>query len=126
MSAQATVSPCDAARSTSEWYDHLREEVDFHCSFCEAVHEKIETLEAIVKRAYALTAESMVNCYDVAEIAKRWFGLWAFTSEIWAAAKFIQQSHQICGVDLMVFEEYKKAAARRFQLHCPSEHCLED
>lgn len=111
-------SACSKAL-TSEWYDHLKREVDYHCSFCDAVHSDIHALEDIVKKAYAITATSLRGVHEIDEIAKRWFGILALSSEILAHGRFLQQSHQICGIDLTILERYQMEALERFQLHCP-------
>lgn len=104
---------------TGEWYNRLREEVDYRCTFCDAVHGDIKNLEDTVKQAYSITAQSLREIHDIGEIAKRWFGMYIFASEISAHGKILQQSHQICGVDLTTLEQYQSEALNRFTLHCP-------
>ena len=101
------------------WYDQLKDEVDFHCSFCEALHLKVSEMEIKVKEAYAATARSMEELYDSKEIANRWLGLWYLASEVFCAAKTASDAHKICGADLATLEAHRDAAWERFQLHCP-------
>jgi hypothetical protein len=124
--ATAEKSPCSQAL-TDEWYYHIRQEVDYDCSFCDAVHTDIQEMQDTVRRAYEITAESMRSVRDVAEIAKRWWGMSAFANEILSRATFLQQTHQICGVDLTPLQEYLNESLERFQLHCPefAEGCGE-
>lgn len=126
MAATAERSPCSEAL-TDEWYNRLREEVDYHCSFCDAIHTNVKDMEEIVTKAYALTARSLKSdqVYDIGEIAKRWWGMVAFSTEVLEHARFLQQTHQICGVDLSTLLECQKEALDRFRLHCPefAEHC---
>jgi len=118
MSATTEKSPCREAL-TDEWYNRIREEVDYHCSFCDAIHTDIHEMEEKVKSAYARTATSLKGVFDIAEIAKRWYGMTAFATEVLEHARFLQQMHQICGVDLSTLLEYQKEAFDRLILHCP-------
>ena len=117
----ATPAVCFDENLAEDWYDSLRDEVDYHCSFCEGLHLTIAELESKVRDAYASTARSMQGLYDSKEIANRWLGLWSFTSELLAIAKAAIEAHQICGADLTEIEKYHAAAWERFQLHCPQE-----
>ncbi len=104
---------------TDEWYERLRNEVDYHCTFCDAVHNDIKQMEQTVKQAYVFTAQSLKGVRDIGEITKRWFGMWVFAAEIVGHAQVIRQSHQICGVDTTLLEQYRIEALDRFRLHCP-------
>jgi hypothetical protein len=104
---------------TDEWYNQLLEEVDYQCSFCDAVHTDVKEMEDKVKAAYARTASSLKGIYDIREIVKRWFGMYAFASEVLEHARFLQQMNQICGVDLGTLLEYQKESFDRLILHCP-------
>ena len=104
---------------TGEWYERLREEVDYRCSFCDAVQTDISEMESKVRQAYASTAQSLRGIYEVREIVKRWYGMLAFSTEVLEHARFLQQTNQICGVDLSVFLEYQKESFNRLILHCP-------
>ena len=118
MAATIERSPCSEAL-TDEWYNRIREEVDYRCSFCDAVHTDIKEMEAKVQKAYATTAKSLRGIYDVREIATRWYGMLAFSTEVLEHARFLQQTNQICGVDLSTFLEYQKESFDRLLLHCP-------
>ena len=118
MTATLDKSPCTAAL-TDEWYNQLRDEVDYHCSFCDAVQTDIKEMEELVRRAYAFTANSLRGIYNVGEITKRWYGMLAFSTELLEHARFLQQTNQICGVDLNIFLQYQKEAFDRLLLHCP-------
>src|SRR5947207_5716673 len=119
MPATVDKSPCSEAL-TDEWYNHIRAEVDYRgCSFCDAVHTDINEMEEKVTKAYASTARSLRGVYEIREIAKRWFGMVAFSTEVLEHARFLQQTHQICGVDLSTLLECQKESFDRFQLHCP-------
>lgn len=115
----ANVSACFDEGGAGDWYDSLRNQVDFHCTFCEALHMKVSELEAKVKEAYASTAGSMEDLFDAKEIANRWLGLWCFASEMLCAARTASDAHKICGADLSTLEAHRDAAWERFQLHCP-------
>lgn len=80
---------------------------------------KVSEMEAKVKEAYAATARSMDELFDVKEIANRWLGLWYFASELLCAARTASDAHKICGADLSTLEAHRDAAWERFQLHCP-------
>lgn len=108
---------------TQGWYEALRKEVDYHCTFCEGLHLKISDLEQKVSAAYAATARSMRGLYDSKEIANRWLGMWSFARELLETAKAAKEAHQICGADLSGIVKYHDAAWERFQLHCPQEVC---
>src|SRR5260370_34376789 len=101
MATTIEKTPCQDAL-TDEWYNRLRTEVDYHCSFCDAVHTDIKEMEDRVTKAYAITARSLKTdrVYNILEIAKRWWGMVAFSTEVLEHARFLQQTHQICGVDL--------------------------
>jgi len=118
MSATLEKTPCQEAL-TDEWYEHIRAEVDYRCSFCDAVHTDVKEMEEKVRSAYAKTASSLRGIYDVREIAKRWYGMLAFSTEVLEHARFLQQMNQICGVDLGPFLEYQKESFDRLLLHCP-------
>lgn len=109
----------DVLKGGLNWFEELCETVDYHCSLCEAVLTDVATLEETVKSAYATTARSMKELHDVGEIAKRWFGMWAFAQQVLSQAEFIQEANQICGVDLTILEGYRREAFDRLQLHCP-------
>lgn len=104
---------------TDEWYNQLREEVDYHCSLCDAVHNDIREMEQTVKNAYAFTAQSLRGVRDIGEIAKRWFGMYIFAFELVCHAQILRDTHQICGVDIELLERYRDEALDRLQLHCP-------
>lgn len=110
--------PCHDAL-TGEWYEQLRKEVDYRCSFCDVVQTDINEMEAKVRQAYATTAQSLRGIYDINEIVKRWYGMLAFSTEVLEHARFRQQTNQICGIDLAVFLEFQTAAFNRLALHCP-------
>ena len=76
-------------------------------------------METKVRQAYASTARSLRGIYEVREIVKRWYGMFAFATEVLEHARFLQQTNQICGVDLSVFLEYQKESFDRLVLHCP-------
>lgn len=99
--------------------DELKRAVDFECTFCEAVLKDAKELEAVLKKAYALTVERVRGVYDAKIIRDRWFGMWTFSQELYAAAAAIQERHPICGVDMDPFEQYLNAAYERMELHCP-------
>ena len=104
---------------TAEWYERLREEVDYRCSFCDAVQTDIGEMETKVRQAYASTAQSLREVHEVREIVKRWYGMFAFATQVLEHARFLQRTNQICGVDLSVFLEYQKESYDRLILHCP-------
>ncbi len=104
---------------TEEWYEQLLKEVDYSCSICDSVHTDVAEMEETVKKAYAITATSLKGVYDINEITKRWYGMSAFVSEVLAHAYFLQQTNQICGVDLTTLQEYRKESLDRLMLHCP-------
>lgn len=112
---------------TDEWYNRLRKEVDYQCTFCDAVHGDIKSSEQTIKNAYAITAKSLRGVHDIGEIAKRWFGMYIFASEVLAHGRILQESHQICGVDLTLLERYQTESLNRFKLHCPefAEACAD-
>ena len=112
---------CIDEAGATDWYDSLRLEVDYQCTFCEGLHLHISELEAKVKEAYAATARSMKGLYDSKEIASRWMGMWAFATELLASAEAASEVHQICGTDLTELKEYQKAAWERLQLHCTAD-----
>ena len=111
-------SACSEA-FTDEWYEQIRAEVDYRCSFCDAIHTDVKEMEEKVRSAYAKTASSLKGIYDIREIANRWFGMLAFSTEVLEHARFLQQTNQICGGDLSPFLEYKKESFDRLLLHCP-------
>jgi hypothetical protein len=104
---------------TDQWYNQLLEEVDYQCSFCDALHTDIREMEEKVKAAYARTASSLKGVYDVREIVNRWYGMFAFSYIMLERARFLQQTNQICGVDLSTLLEYQKESYDRLVLHCP-------
>lgn len=118
MAATTEKTPCQEAL-TDEWYEKIRAEVDYRCSFCDAVHTDIKDMEEKVKAAYAKTASSLRGIYEIKEIATRWYGMLAFSTEVLEHARFLQQTNQICGVDLTVFLQHQKGAFDRLLLHCP-------
>jgi hypothetical protein len=102
------------------WFDEIRREVDFECSFCEAVLKDVSELETVAARAYAFTARSMKGLYDVSKIAERWAAMFVFASELLSAAQSKRDAHQICGVDLSKLEHYRQEALYRLEIHCPA------
>jgi hypothetical protein len=120
MAATIQKSPCRESLTT-EWYNYLRAEVEYDCSFCDAVHTDIRDMEERVTRAYALTARALKSdrVYEIGEIAKRWWGMVAFSTEVLERARLLQETHQICGVDLSTLIECRKEALDRLKLHCP-------
>jgi hypothetical protein len=104
---------------TDEWYEQLLKEVDYRCNICDSVHTDIREMEETVKKAYAITATSLKGVFDFNEIVKRWYGMSAFASTVLAHAHFLQQTNQICGVDLTSLQEYRKESLDRLMLHCP-------
>jgi hypothetical protein len=124
MAATLDKSPCQEALS-EEWYNRLLQEIDYRCSICDSVHTDIHHMEQAVQQAYAMTAASLKEIFEIGEIAKRWYGMAAFATAVLARARFLQQTNQICGVHLGTLLEYQKEALDRFQLHCPefAENC---
>lgn len=104
---------------TDEWFEQLLTQVDYSCSICDNVHTDIKEMEETVKKAYEITATSLKGIYDINEIVNRWYGMSAFASEVLAHAHFLQQTNQICGVDLTTLQEYRKESLDRLMLHCP-------
>jgi hypothetical protein len=127
FSTDWTVAPSDGKcvdeTGVQDWYEKLREEVDFRCSFCEGLHIHISELEVKVKEAYVATARSMRGVYDQKEIATRWMGMWSFAAEILAIAQMVKESNQICGADLTEIEKYYAASLERYSIHCPHMPC---
>jgi hypothetical protein len=126
MATTTEKTPCQAAvTEADEWYNRLRDEVEYRCSFCDAIQTDINEMQEKVKAAYARTATSLRGIYDVGEIAKRWYGMLAFSTEVLEHARFLKDTNQICGVDLATLLEYQKEAFYRFRLHCPefAEQC---
>src|SRR5438552_144598 len=112
MTATIEKSPCKDAL-TDEWYNRLLEAVEYQCSFCDAVHTDVKDMEEKVRAAYSKTASSLKGIYDIREIATRWYGMYAFSTEVLEHVRFVKRFNQICGVDLGVFLEYQKAAFDR-------------
>jgi hypothetical protein len=119
MAATTEKSPCNEALRDDEWYQHICDEVDYQCGLCDAVLTDIKDKEEKVKRAYALTATSLKEVYDIPEIAKRWWGLVFFSGQVLYDAYILQQTNQICGTDLSTLQEYYEEALDRLQLYCP-------
>jgi hypothetical protein len=118
MAATLERSSCKESL-TDEWYEQLLREVDYNCSFCDSVHTDIREMEETVKKAYAITAQSLKGIYNVREITKKWYGMSGFASMILAHAYFLQQTNQICGVDLTTLHKYLEESLDRLRLHCP-------
>lgn len=115
---------CNAATCFDEsiwmdWYNALREEVDFQCSFCNGVHTQVAELEKKVRDAYASTASGMRQIFDTVEIASKWYGMYVFATELLTMAEIQRDAHQICGVDTSGIQKYQMAALERFNIHCP-------
>ena len=108
----------DEVRS-EQWFNRLRDEVDYHCTFCEGLHLQISELEGKVRAAFASTARSLKGVYDQREIATRWLAMWSFAAELLATAKAAKDAHQLCGADLSGIEKYYAESFERFQFHCP-------
>jgi hypothetical protein len=104
---------------TDDWYEQLLKDVDYSCSICDSVHTDIKQMEETVSRAYAITAQSLKGIYDVKEIANRWYGMAGVANIILAHARFLQETNQICGVDLTTLEGYWEESLDRLMLHCP-------
>lgn len=112
-------NPCLDETLFEHWYTNLRDEVDYHCTFCDSLHLTIEELEVKVRNAYSATADSMREIFDVKEIANRWLGMYFFGKELLASAETLKDAHQICGADLNGIRKYTEAALELFKLHCP-------
>ena len=126
MPATVEKSPCsEAITDAKEWYEELCKEVEYWCSFCDAAHTDIKEMEGKVKAAYAKTAKSLKGVYEMREIAKKWYAMAAFSTQVVEHARFLKQTNQICGLDLTTLLEYQKEAMYRFRVHCPefAEHC---
>jgi hypothetical protein len=119
MSETLEKSSCKEALTNDEWYQYICAEVDYRCDMCDAVLTDIGQKEEKVKRAYAITATSLKEVYEIPEIAKRWWGLVFFTGQVLYDAYILQQTNQICGADLSTLQEYYEEALDRLQLYCP-------
>jgi len=111
-------SPCKESL-TDDWYEQLLRDVEYSCSICDNVHTDIKELEDVVKKAYAITADSLKAVYDVREITKRWYGMAGLANEVLSHARFLKETNQICGVDLTTLEDYWQESLDRLLLHCP-------
>jgi len=115
----ATIEGSCKEALTDEWYEQLLQDIEYSCSICDNVHTDIEELNETVKKAYAITAESLRGIYDIKEITKRWYGMSAVAGEVLAHARFLKETNQICGVDLTTLEGYWQESVERLMLHCP-------
>ena len=118
MSATIEASPCRESL-TDEWYEQLLRDVEYSCSICDNVHTDIKQMEETVKKAYAITSQSLKEIYDIKRIANRWYGMAGVANTILAHARFLKETNQICGVDLTTLEGYWEESVDRLMLHCP-------
>jgi hypothetical protein len=102
-----------------DWFEQLLQEVEYDCSICDNVHIDLKEMEEIVKKAYALTAESLKGVFDINQIAQKWYGMAGVASEILSHARFLKETNQICGVDQTTLEAYREESLHRLMLHCP-------
>ena len=117
----ATLEKSSSCREslTEDWYDQLLQDIEYDCSICDNVHTDIKGLEETVKKAYAITADSLKGVFEINEIATKWYGMAAVANEILSHARFLKETNQICGVDLTTLEGYWEESLHRLMLHCP-------
>jgi hypothetical protein len=106
-------------------YEQLLNEVEFHCTVCEAVHEEMQVLNAKIEAAYVWVTTKTKPLRDRAAIAKHWIAAYYVASDIRQAVCLKKEVHQICGIDSTIVDETYEAVKERleFLLGHPLNNC---
>ncbi len=96
-------------------YKELLNEVEYHCTVCEAVHEDIQVLNSKMQAVYkSVTAKTKANRNHMATI-KNWLAAYYVADDIHRAVCMKKQVHQICGIDSGTVDEIHAAIKERLE-----------
>jgi hypothetical protein len=106
-------------------YEQLLNEVEFHCTVCEAVHEEMQVLNAKIEGVYSWVTAKTRPLRDRVAIAKYWIAAYYVASDIRQAVCLKKEVHQICGIDSTIVDETYEAVGERleFLLGHPLNKC---
>jgi hypothetical protein len=97
-------------------YDTLLQEVEFECTFCEAVQKDIQELSQTIRVLYQKVVERSKTAETSSIRIAVWQAGYFIADDILQAACWKKNSHQICGVDSSVIEEFHHAIKERLEL----------
>jgi hypothetical protein len=106
-------------------YEQLLNEVEFHCTVCEAVHEEMQVLNSKIEAVYkSVTAKTKAN-RDHLTTVKNWVAAYYIASDIRQAICLKKEVHQICGIDSSIVDDTYAAIKERveFLLGYPLNNC---
>jgi len=96
-------------------YNELLNEVEYHCTVCEAVHEDIQVLNSKIQAVYkSVTAKTKLNRNHIGTI-KNWMAAYYVADDIRRAVCMKKEVHQICGIDSSTVDETHAAIKERLE-----------
>jgi hypothetical protein len=94
-------------------YRALLDEVEYHCSLCEAVHEDVTVLNSKIESVYKSVVEKTKTNRNHLATIKNWLAAYYVASDIRQAVCMKKEVHKICGIDTSTIDEIYGAIEER-------------
>ena len=99
----------------SQEYRELLDQVEYHCSLCEAVHEDIAVLNSKIQAVYkAVVEKTKANRNHLATV-KNWVAAYYVACDIHQAVCMKKEVHQICGIDSSTVDDVRASIKERLE-----------
>jgi len=96
-------------------YRALLNEVEYHCSVCEAVHEDIQVLNTKIQSVYKSVTEKTKSNRNRTATVKNWMAAYYVADDIKRAVCMKKKVHQICGIDSSTVDDVHSAIKERLE-----------
>jgi hypothetical protein len=96
-------------------YEQLLNEVKFHCTICEAVHEEMQVLNSKIEAVYESVTARTRPLRDRLAIVKHWIAAYYVAGDIRQAVCLKKEVHQICGIDSSIVDDTYEAIKERLE-----------
>jgi len=104
-----------ATLDVDQEYRDLLNEVEYHCSICQAVLEDVQVLNSKIESVYRSVTEKTRNNRNRVELVKHWLAAFFVASEIKQAICMKKELNQICGIDSTTIDEVHEAIKERLE-----------
>jgi len=100
----------------SQEYKELLDEVEYHCTLCEAVYEDIAVLNSKIQAVYKAVVEKTKANRNHSATVKNWLAAYYVACDIRQAVCMKKEVHQICGIDSSNVDDVRDAIKERLEL----------
>jgi len=104
-----------SALNVDQEYRDLLNEIEYHCSICQAVLEDVQVLNSKIESVYRSVTEKTRNNRNQVELVKHWVAAFFVASEIKQAVCMKKELNQICGIDSTTIDEVHEAIRERLE-----------